>query len=288
MSSKLIVLEWSFYDSSIQRTLVRGHIVADTLADLPASVDAYTNYRLTIGTTAKVIATGDDYMMQSGGTWSIQPKSGGGVDAYTKAEVDQLIQDTKDYADGEIVGAINDLDVAAVGGTTRYIYSISQADGKISASAYTSDSSPTPGSTKLVQSGGVKTYVDTEVQALEDNVPAMSETQVYGQGTRIPADSNLNDYWTAGSFHILTADNARSILNKPNDPDFDTGSVRARVLVFQFSGTTVDAARCFQVYIPARTNSSTGTGCYYIRYRYISNNVPGWTGWYRIDGTLLT
>ena len=258
-------------------------IECDSFSDLPAMSQGDWSFML--GSKAHVIDTNSWYSLKSNGTWVMQEA---GTAGYSKAEVDQLIQDTKDYADGEIVGAINDLDVAAVGGTTRYIYSISQADGKISASAYTSDSSPTPGSTKLVQSGGVKTYVDTEVQALEDNVPAMSETQVYGQGTRIPADSNLNDYWTAGSFHILTADNARSITNKPNDPDFDTGTVRARVLVFQFSGTTVDAARCFQVYIPARTNSSTGTGCYYIRYRYISNNVPGWTGWYRIDGTLLT
>lgn len=274
------VLSINNYDPNDRKPILVCNLVADTVADLPNRDQ--TTFYLGIGSKADVIYDGSVYKMQSDGTWVLQEA---GTAGYTKAEVDQLIQDTKDYADGEITGAIMDLDVPAVGGSTKYVYSVSQADGLLVAEAYTSDSSPTTGSTKLVQSGGVKTYVDTEVQGLENDVPGIAETRVYGQGTRIPTGSNLNDYWQAGSYHILTAGDATNITNKPNDPNFNVGSVRARVLVFQFSGDTVSNARCFQVYIPARTDTSTGTGCFYIRYRYISNDTPGWTVWSRIDGT---
>ncbi len=267
----------------------------DDVASLPAQNQ--TTYSIGIGSVANVISNGSKYKMQSSGTWVLQPSEGGGGDGYTKAEVDALIQDTKDYADGEILGAINDLDVPAVGGSTRYIYSISQADGKISASAYTSDSAPTTGSTKLVQSGGVKTYVDdakTAANTYTDTAVAnkIGLADVFGQGTRIQGTedvhANLDDYYTAGNYYILTAGDAGNTDNKPNDPDFNVAGVRSRVLVFQFSGTTNTDARCFQIYIPARTSSSTGTGCLYIRYRYISSGAGYWTGWFRLDGTLLS
>lgn len=267
----------------------------DDVASLPAQNQ--TTYSIGIGSVANVISNGSKYKMQSSGTWVLQPSESGGGDGYTKAEVDALIQDTKDYADGEILGAINDLDVSAVGGTTKYIYSISQADGKISASAYTSDSAPTTGSTKLVQSGGVKTYVDDAKTAANNYTDTavsnkITLADVFGQGTRIQGTSDnhedLDNYWTAGNYHILTATDADYVDNKPNDPDFAVSDVRARVLVFQFSGTTETNARCFQIYIRARTNASTGTGCFYIRYRYISSNTPGWTSWFKIDGTILT
>lgn len=160
MSRKIIETFWSWYNSGIDRTEIRALIECDTLTDLP-SQDAITGYRITIGTKAHVIDTNAVYMMQSGGAWKVQSA---GTDVYTKAETDALIQDSKDYADGLIAA----LDVSSVGGATRYIYQISETNGKISASSYASDTTPTAGSTKLIQSGGVKTYVDSETTARQE------------------------------------------------------------------------------------------------------------------------
>ena len=59
--------------------------------------------------------------------------------------------------------AINALDVASVGGAGKYIESISEVDGKISATAQTMDTTPTASSTKACTSGGVKDYVDNQI-----------------------------------------------------------------------------------------------------------------------------
>lgn len=55
------------------------------------------------------------------------------------------------------------LDVSSVGGTGKYISEISEADGKINATAETMDAVPTEGSSKAVTSGGIKTAIDDSV-----------------------------------------------------------------------------------------------------------------------------
>lgn len=55
------------------------------------------------------------------------------------------------------------LDVASVGGTGKYISAISEADGKISATAETMDEVPTQDSNKPVKSGGVFNAIDDSV-----------------------------------------------------------------------------------------------------------------------------
>lgn len=89
-----------------------------------------------------------DYLTSSDAASTYQTQSGMS-NYYTKTEVD-----------GEIVGAINDLDVSAVGGSTKYITTISEANGLIDATAASPDTVPTTSSTKLITSGGVKEYVD--------------------------------------------------------------------------------------------------------------------------------
>lgn len=61
---------------------------------------------------------------------------------------------------GDITAAIQALDVSSVGGSGKYISAISEADGKISATATTMDTAPTASSTNAVTSGGVKTALD--------------------------------------------------------------------------------------------------------------------------------
>ena len=73
-------------------------------------------------------------------------------DAPKKASPAQM----KDYI-------LDGLDVPSVGGTGKYISSISETDGKISATEETMDTVPTSGSTKPVTSGGVKTAIDDSV-----------------------------------------------------------------------------------------------------------------------------
>lgn len=87
MAVKMIDTEWSFYDSGLQKTLVRGILLCDTASDLPG-IDDISGYRLTIGSKAKVIDTAAKYMMQSSGTWSIQDPAN---DVYTKSEIDTML-----------------------------------------------------------------------------------------------------------------------------------------------------------------------------------------------------
>ena len=55
------------------------------------------------------------------------------------------------------------LDVSSVGGTGKYISEISEADGKINATAETMDDVPTENSNAPVKSGGIKTAIDDSV-----------------------------------------------------------------------------------------------------------------------------
>ena len=68
-----------------------------------------------------------------------------------------------------ITNAINALDVASVGGDGKYIKSISETNGKISATVETMDTTPTASSTKAVTSGGVKTALDSKVSSIKKN-----------------------------------------------------------------------------------------------------------------------
>ena len=68
--------------------------------------------------------------------------------------------DTNYPSEKAVASAIEALDVASVGGSGKYISAISEADGKISATATTMDTTPTANSTKAVTSGGVKSALD--------------------------------------------------------------------------------------------------------------------------------
>ena len=69
---------------------------------------------------------------------------------------------------------MNALDVSAVGGTNKFIKQISEANGKISATAGTVDTTVTSGSSNLVTSGAVF----TAIQNAGTNIP---EADTYGQ-----------------------------------------------------------------------------------------------------------
>lgn len=123
---------------------------------------------------------------------------------YTKTE-------TNSYVAGEIAGAILDLDKETVGGSTKYITTISEANGIIDATAETSDTVPTAGSDKLVRSQGIKTYVDTA----ETN----AKSDWFKLGTQITAATlhanNLNNYKTPGHYYIASNTAATNTDNTP-------------------------------------------------------------------------
>lgn len=62
-------------------------------------------------------------------------------------------------------GVLADLDVSDVGGSTKYITIVGQTNGLLTATSETSDSAPTTGSTKLVQSGGVYSALANKIEA---------------------------------------------------------------------------------------------------------------------------
>lgn len=80
-----------------------------------------------------------------------------------KSYVDNAITDEVSARNTAITNAINNLDVSSVGGTGKYISEISEANGKISATETTMDTTPTANSTKVVTSGGVKAALDGKV-----------------------------------------------------------------------------------------------------------------------------
>lgn len=195
-------------------TYTVAELECDTISDLPLPNG---NEQPGVGSKAHVVSDNSVWAYKSTGQWVLQEA---GTAGYTKEEVDQLIQDTKDYADGEIVGAINALDVSSVGGTTRYIYAISETNGKISASSYASDTTPTASSTKLVQSGGVKTYVDNAKASANSYTDTQVATKasisdVYGVGTTIASGTDINDLTTAGVYTCPTVTIANTLTNMP-------------------------------------------------------------------------
>ena len=73
--------------------------------------------------------------------------------------------------------AINDLDVTEVGGNGKIISAISEADGKISATAKTMDSAPTSGHTDTtVTSDGIKTALDAISSSASTDAEVVAES----------------------------------------------------------------------------------------------------------------
>lgn len=66
------------------------HVFADDVASMPAND---SDRVFTIGSVCDIIANGDKYMMNSSGTWVLQPSGQMWVNVYTKSEIDNLISD---------------------------------------------------------------------------------------------------------------------------------------------------------------------------------------------------
>lgn len=191
---------------------------------------------------------------------------------YTKDETDGLLSNkadksttyTKTETGTEITNAINALDVASVGGAGSYIQAISEADGKISATSQTMDTTPTSESTKAITSGAVYTVQDTLTTAVNGKAAL---TDVFGLGNVLqptaqePAD--MNDITNIGVYTC----SATYIDNLSNRPENKTG------VNFYFEVRRLTTTRWMQT----AYYQSNDADCFYIRWK----TVNSWTAWYK-------
>lgn len=130
------------------------------------------------------------------------------VNYIIKATTISLPSDFEAAVDGKIAA----LDVASVGGSGKYISAISEADGKISATATNLSTTPTQGSAVPITSGGVyskfasfDTWTDVTSAAvnLTNVVAASTSIKVYSNGRQckivgeyVPTSAQaINDGW---------------------------------------------------------------------------------------------
>jgi len=100
------------------------------------------------------------------------------------------------------------LDVSSVGGTGKYISAISEADGKINATAETMDEAPTEGSENIVSSGGVAVALSdlqTQINTLNGD-----------NKTIIPENADINNIQYTAVGQYITNGSNKNIQNVPN------------------------------------------------------------------------
>lgn len=78
------------YDGT--HNVCRMDIYADTAADL-TGLDNLDGVYFLAGSEAYDIATGDKYMMNSSGTWILQPSNNAWQNVYTKTQIDTMLTD---------------------------------------------------------------------------------------------------------------------------------------------------------------------------------------------------
>ena len=182
------------------------------------------------------------------------------ADVYTKAETE-----------AEITAQITDMDVPAIGGSTKYIKSVSQADGLVTAETGDIDSSPTNLSDNLVKSGGVYTALSSKIEMTDvwglstNNITATAEAKV-----------NLDDetYWTPGLFRVQSGSVAANVINGPIT---DAGYVLVVRRLQNWAQTQYADNR----YVRQEAYTSSKPDEFYVRHY---RGTSGWTSWYKFSG----
>lgn len=158
--------------------------------------------------------------------------------------------------------AIEALDVSSVGGTGKYISEIKQEDGKISATPTSLASAPASGGTAAISSGAVYT-------ALSDKIGI---SDVFGYGTSISSNANLNSIKTPGVYYFGSADGS-GLTNSP---------VTDAVFKLEVRQISTNAERIIQTVYPLYS-----TGTWFIRLK-TGNSDDGWQQWVRYDNPFGT
>ena len=176
-------------------------------------------------TTDTYVSTGTDPITGKGvasaiGTLDVASVGGSGKYITTISETDGKISATASTADttvtsgssnlitsGAVYTAIANLDVASVGGSSKYLISISETDGKISATTETKDTVVTQNSNNLITSGAVYTVINNlGTSASKDTTDTYSSTgtdPITGKGVAA-AISTLDVSSIGGSDKYLT------------------------------------------------------------------------------------
>lgn len=116
MSAIIKEIYWQEYDTTTQIRTVRADIICDALADLPSG-GILDDYKLDIGSRAKVIADGSDWKIQSTGSWVRQP---------SKLQLDLAGYATEQYVDAGLAAKVD---------STTYTAGQASQDAVISAGA---------------------------------------------------------------------------------------------------------------------------------------------------------
>lgn len=120
------------------------------------------------------------------------------------------------------------LDVESVGGTGKYISAISEADGKISATAETMDEVPTQDSNKPVKSGGVYTALTSHDNATVQQLniyKANNTVSIYGLLSSLDSTKTLIEYATLDAKYRPASGYAIGVLFSTTAPYMPVGTV---------------------------------------------------------------
>lgn len=120
MSAIIREIYWQEYDTATQIRSVRADIICDTLADLPSG-GILDDYKLDIGSRAKVIADGSEWQIQSSGSWVRQP---------SRMQLDLTGYATEQYVDTGLAAKVD---------VTTYMTEQAAQDAEIGAKATVSD-----------------------------------------------------------------------------------------------------------------------------------------------------
>ena len=174
-----------------------------------------------------------------------------------------------------LTSGIADLDVASAGGTGKYISAISEADGKISATATNLASAPESGVTAAISSGAVYTALSGKI-AIEDAYGrGISVQEVAGFSNDLDNIVSVGRYWIGQSVSLSVAHMPFSV---------GTSGIGCELIVEKIQTET----RIRQTIIKnPGANNVEEIGKYWVRLLYIGSptNSPVWSNWFLFAGT---
>lgn len=120
-----------------------------------------------------------------------------------------------------VAAALGTLDVSEVGGTNKYIFKISETDGKISATAGNIDTTVTSGSSNLVTSGAVSTAITNAIDNLPEPMVFKGSLGTGGTITALPTAASSNEGHT---YKVITTGTYSAQSAKVGDTFISDGS----------------------------------------------------------------
>lgn len=172
----------------------------------------------------------------------------------------------KAATESTVTNAINALDVSSVGGAGKYIESISEADGKISALVKTMDTTPTSDNTRAITSGGVYT-------ALAGKQASLTTAQLNAVNSGITAEklqadeSALVELVDGGAKNVLQFDGMSSPSGSADNITFTYNSDGSITV----NGYTTDAGTA---YVYLRLNGSNINADTWCNGNYVLSGCP--------------